>query len=87
MYVAQITPTTSSQSLEAAATETESFLEQTGITTSGSKANIAVIGLGAGCGVFVLVVVSGLAIWLVHRRRGSSRRVDRRDANVKLEQE
>lgn len=86
VYVAQISPTTS-QTLEPVPTESESFLESTGITTPGSKANIAAIGLGAGCGVLVLVVVLVLAVWLLHRHRRSSRRVDRRDADAKLERE
>lgn len=86
MYVAQITPTTS-QTLEPVPTESESFLDSTGITTSGSKANIAAIGLGAGCGVLVLVVVLALAVWLLHRHRRSGRRYDRQDVDAKLERQ
>ena len=86
VYVAAITPTTS-QTLEPVPTESESFLERSGITTSGSKANIAAIGLGAGCGVLVLVVTLAVIVWLLRRHRHSSRRADRQDANVKLERQ
>jgi uncharacterized membrane protein YhiD involved in acid resistance len=67
--------------------ESESFLERSGITTPGSKANIAAIGLGAGCGVLVLVVTLAVIVWLLRRHRRSSRRADRQDANVKLERQ
>ena len=86
VYVAAITPTTS-QTLESVPTESDSFLERSGITTPGSKANIAAIGLGAGCGVLVLVVVLAMMVWLLRRHRRSSRRADRQDANVKLERQ
>lgn len=86
VYVAAFTPTTS-QTLEPVPTESESFLDSSGITTPGSKANIAAIGLGAGCGVLVLVVVLAMMVWLLRRHRRSSRRADRQDANVKLERQ
>jgi hypothetical protein len=86
VYVAAITPTTS-QTLEPVPSESESFLERSGITTPGSKANIAAIGLGAGCGVLVLVVTLAVIVWLLRRHRRSSRRADRQDANVKLERQ
>jgi hypothetical protein len=86
IYVAQITSTTS-QTLEAQATESESFLRRTGVTTPGSSANIAAIGLGAGCGAIVLVVVSVIAVWLLHRHRGSSVKAFGRDSDVKLERQ
>jgi hypothetical protein len=86
IYVAQIPPTTS-QTLQAEATESESFLERTGVTTRGSSANIAAIGLGAGCGAIVLVVVSVVAMWLLHRHRRSRRGACGQDADVKLERQ
>jgi hypothetical protein len=86
VYVAAITPTTS-QTLEPVPSESESFLERSGITTPGSKANIAAIGLGAGCGVLVLVATLAVIVWLLRRHRRSSRRADRQDANVKLERQ
>jgi hypothetical protein len=86
VYVAQITPTTS-QTLIPVPTESESFLERSGITTPGSKANIAAIGFGAGCGLLVLVVISVLAMWLLHRHRRSGSRALRRDSMVKLERQ
>ena len=86
VYVAAITPTTS-QTLEPVPTESESFLERSGITTPGSKANIAAIGLGAGCGVLVLVVTLAVMVWLLRRHRRSSRRADLQDSNVKLERQ
>jgi hypothetical protein len=86
IYVAQITSTTS-QTLEAQATGSESFLRRTGVTTPGSSANIAAIGLGAGCGAIVLVVVSVIAVWLLHRHRGSSVKAFGRDSDFKLERQ
>lgn len=86
VYVAAITQTTS-QTLQPVATESESFLESSGITTPGSKANIAAIGLGAGCGVLVLVVTLAVILWLLRWHRRSSKRVDPQDANVKLERQ
>lgn len=89
VYVAQI-PTmasSSSSTSEAEATETESFLGRTGITTSGSSANIAAIGIGAGCGAVVLVVVSVIAMWLLHRQRGSRRGAGGHDSKGKLAHE
>ena len=86
IYVIQSTPTTS-QTLEAQATESESFLGRTRVTTPGSSANIAAIGLGAGCGAVVLVVVSVMAMWLLHRHRRGGGRADGQDSDVKLERQ
>jgi hypothetical protein len=82
VYVAQISSTASLGS-GAEATESASFLERHHLPTPGSSANIAAIGLGAGFGAVVLVVVSIVAMWLLHRRRSNSRR----DEGVKLDRQ
>jgi hypothetical protein len=78
VYVAQFSPTTS---LGFEATESASFSERHNFSTPGSGAKIAAIGLGAGFGAVVLVVVAIVAMWLLHRRRSSTSR----DEDVKLE--
>jgi hypothetical protein len=86
VYVAQISPTTSQES-DAEATESASFLERHNFSTPGSGAKIAAIGLGAGFGAVVLVVVAIVAMWLLHRRRKGDREVGTRDEGVKLERQ
>jgi hypothetical protein len=77
VYVAQISPTT----------ESSSFLERHNFSTPGSGAKIAAIGLGAGFGAVVLVVVAIVAMWLLHRRRSVGREDGTREEGVKLERQ
>jgi hypothetical protein len=86
VYVAQTSPTTSLIS-GAEATESASFLERHNFSTPSSGAKIAAIGLGAGFGAVVLVVVAIVAMWLLHRRRKGDREVGTRDEGVKLERQ
>jgi hypothetical protein len=86
VYVAQISPTTSLES-GAEATESSSFLERHNFSTPGSGAKIAAIGLGAGFGAVVLVVVAIVAMWLLHRRRSVGREDGTREEGVKLERQ
>lgn len=87
IYVAQPSPTPP-QASDANATESASFLERHNLSTPGSSANIAAIGLGAGFGAAVLVVISVMAMWLLHRHRRSGRKEAGSDAeNAKLERE
>lgn len=70
IYVLQ--PTSSaSQTVGVEATESASWLDKSGVSNPGSSANIAAIGLGAGFGAILLVVVSIMAMWLFHRRTSS----------------
>lgn len=87
IYVAQPSPTIP-QASDANATESASFLERHNISTSGSSANIAAIGLGAGFGAVVLVIIAVMAMWLLHRHRRSDRKeAGSDDENAKLERE
>jgi hypothetical protein len=84
VYVAQISPTTS---LGSEATESASFLERHNFSTPGSGTKIAAVGLGAGFGAVVLVVVAIVAMWLLHRRRKGVGEVGTRDEGIKPERQ